>query len=200
MTKKIISAFFAALMVFSFFTVAVQAEDTVETADAIKISDLKAAYEAGEQTVLQPGDIIEVDNDDSGILFFEYALPAKADKAETFSPGEYTYFRDTNQQTGYVVKEIGVGRTTTSNKSGSTNVLIDFANKKEYDFEGWTVVFVYSESNYNEIRVIPTWQIPVLDGWAGFMEMFRDYMKMIIDFFNDYLNGMFAWLKDWGMQ
>ena len=197
MTKKFISVFLAVLMSLSVFSVAAFAEEATESATGAtyKISELLAAFAADTKLVIKPGDTIEIDNDTSEILIFDYETDGK-DGSNSASAAGYKFFRDNDQRTGYTVKAIGE-TTTFADAVDNTNKPIDFANPSEYEFAGWTVKYVYSQSNYNKVIVVATWDIPQLTGWAGFMAMFRGYMKTLVDLLAGFVPKLLEKIKDY---
>jgi len=192
MTKKIISVFLAVLLVFSFTAVAAHAGVDDPSEPATEYTHKMSELEIG--MILQPGDTIEVDNESSSVLIIEYKLPAAADKAETYSENGHAWFKDNNKTTGYAIKAIGE-TTSATDKTGTP--VIDFANRAGYEFKGWELVDTYSESNYNQIWLIPIWRVPALTGWAGFVEMFNGYLKQFVDFLIFYIYDLIGWLSIW---
>ena len=192
MTKKIISIFMAVTLVFGVFGLTAFAGEEpsteVQTGVVHKMSEIMAAYKAGETYLIQPGDTIELDNTTSVILIVDYLTDNK-DGSKSVSDGGYKFFRDNNQRTGYTVKAIGE-TTTYADIADNTDRPIDFSNPNAYAFKSWKVTYAYSESNFNQVKLTAVWDIPVLEGWAGFLTMARSYLKTVIDYFFAYFSDL----------
>jgi len=199
MTKKILSLFLALLIALGVFGIAASAEDVSEpvTEDVSepqvegtvhKMSEILAAFKADETYMVQPGDIIELDDTASEVLIVDYFTDNK-DGSKSVSNGNYKFFRDNNQTTGYTIKAIGE-ETSYAEVPDNTGREIDFSNPFEYAFKGWKVTYAYSESNFNQIKFTAVWEIPVLEGWEGFLAMARSYLKTIIDYLFVYFTDM----------
>ncbi len=195
MIKRIFSVLLVLTLAFGVFGIsAFASEDVTEepTTEAQvgavhKMSEILTAYKANETYIIQPGDTIELDNTVSEILIVDYLTDNK-DGSKSVSDGGYKFFRDNNQITGYTVKAIGEA-TTYADKADNFGKRIDFSNPNGYEFLGWKVTYTYSESNFNQIKLTAMWDVPVLEGWAGFLVMARSYIKIVVDY-------LFAYFAD----
>lgn len=194
MTKRILSALLAFTLLFGACSVAASAEDASEpnSEGAVhKMSEIVAAFKAKETYTVQPGDTIELDETASEVLIVDYLTDNK-DGSKSVSDGKFTFFRDNNQRTGYIVKAIGE-KTTYADDADKPDKEIDFSNPYGYAFKCWKVTYAYSESNFNQIKFTAVWDIPVLEGWEGFLAMVKSYLKTVIDY-------LFAYISDWSKR
>ncbi len=194
MTKRILSALLAFTLLFGACSVAASAEDASEpnSEGAVhKMSEIVAAFKAKETYTVQPGDTIELDETASEVLIVDYLTDNK-DGSKSVSDGNFTFFRDNNQRTGYIVKAIGE-KTTYADDADKPDKEIDFSNPYGYAFKCWKVTYAYSESNFNQIKFTAVWDIPVLEGWEGFLAMVKSYLKTVIDY-------LFAYISDWSKR
>ena len=186
MTKRFLAALLSLSLVFCVFGTTASAADVTEPSGAVhKMSDIKSAFKAGEEYLIQPGDTVELDGTASQILIVDYLTNYK-DGSKSVSDGGYDFFRDNNKTTGYAVKAIG-DETIYADNVDNTGREIDFSNPYSYEFKGWKVTYAYSESNFNQINLTATWEIPVLEGWEGFLVMIRSYLRTFIDYLFAYI-------------
>lgn len=183
-----------------------------------KLADIVAAIESGESYYINPTDTIvlyETEDEDttdavepaegeddgtgteaetpanSDILIVEYTTDFN-DGSESVSAAGYTKFVDYDA-TGYEVLSVGM-RTDFAMKGSakSKNIAIDFQSGLGYAFKGWRVKAVYSGKEFNRVTLVAEWEIPPLEGWQGFLELFRGYMKILIDNITAYFSDLFA--------
>ena len=179
--------------------------DIITTIDAgesyyINATDIILLYETEEEEettdAVEPSEGEEGETEDtttpaySDILIVEYVTDFN-DGSESVSAAGYTKFIDYDES-GYEVLSIGK-RTDYAMKGSarSNNIAIDFQSGLGYAFKGWRVQAVYSGKEFNRVTLVAEWDIPELKGWAGFMELFRGYMKTWIDAFTEYLADLF---------
>ncbi len=219
MLKKIFSFVLATILVFGTVTVTASAEDASEPATdaytpvAHKIADIVATIEEGESYYINPTDTIvlyETEDEEttdavdpadeegtteapaySDILIVEYITDFN-DGSESVSAAGYTKFVDYDAS-GYEVLTVGM-RTEFAMKGSakSKNIAIDFQSGLGYAFKGWRVKAVYSGKEFNRVTLVAEWEIPPLEGWQGFLELFRGYMKILIDNITAYFSDLFA--------
>jgi len=179
--------------------------DIVATIDAgesyyINATDTIVLYETEDEETTAPVEDAEGEEGEdvtdtttptySDILIVEYVTDFN-DGSESVSPAGYTTFIDYDES-GYEV--LSVGKRTDYAMKGSArsnNIAIDYQSGLGYAFKGWRVQAVYSGKEFNRVTLVAEWDIPELKGWAGFMELFRGYMKTWIDAFTEYLADLF---------
>ena len=208
MFKKIFSFVLATILVFGTVTVSAYAEDVTEptteedvyTPVAHKIADIVAEFEDGESYYINPTDTILLYENEEGeteeaayseVLIIEYVTDF-ADGSESVSAAGYTKFVEYTQS-GYKVLEIG--KRTQYAMKGNTkdqNMPIDFESGSGYTFNGWRVKAVYSGKEFNRVTLVAEWEAPELHGWEGFLELFRSYMKILIDAIIAYMGDLFT--------
>ena len=216
MFKKIFSFVLATILVFGTVTVSAYAEDVTEPAIeedvyipvAHNIADIVAEFEDGESYYINPTDTIllyateepeegETEEEEteapaySEVLIVEYVTDFN-DGSESVSAGGYTKFVEYTQS-GYEV--LGIGQRTQYAMKGNTkesNKPIDFESGEGYTFSGWRVKAVYSGKEFNRVTLVAEWEAPELHGWEGFLELFRGYMKILIDAVTAYLGDLFT--------
>ena len=205
--KKILAVLMAVLFAFGMMTVAVSAEDEPEqpayTPVEHKIEAIVEAIESGEEYYLMPTDTIVLPvqkaeeptpeepaaAEDSGAvtdaLIVEY-LPGDGAVSNN-GMSKYADMR----KSGYAVKEIGE-YTDYAYKGAvrNTQYAIDFQNEQGYSFKRWRVTSAYSGKEFSRLTVEAEWDAPVPSGWAGWMSMFRTYLKTFIDSVIAYITGV----------
>ncbi|MCR5484836.1 MAG: hypothetical protein K6F09_04515 [Clostridiales bacterium] len=188
MFKKALSVFLAALVICSFAAIAVSAEAT-----NYKMSEVVSVFNKGKKDVIfVPGDTIELDDTASSQLIITYTYDAD-DGAKAYSENGFTTFCDLEQTSGYAIK--GMGDTVTyADTIDKTDREIDFVSEKEYEFKGWKVKYVYSESNYNKLVVVAVWDVPEAKGWEGFKST---YLKHFVDLLLKYIGEFFLRIGMW---
>ena len=210
------------LGVFAIAAFAEDEEEPAYASVEYKIEDLVAAVEKGEDVFLNPTDVIVLpvkeqtpvedpvtpadgtvaqpvgdepetpaadENAISAVLIVEY-LPGK----DAESGNENTKFVDYDGN-GYAVKGMG-DYTDYAYKSTERreNYAIDYVNANEYAFKTWKIDSIYSGKEFNRIVLVAQWDEPVLTGWAGFMTMYRGYVKTVIDYIIQFLQDWFTQL------
>ena len=221
MTKKLLSVLMAVVLCFGMFAVAVYAEDTTEPEEPetpveayvpveYNIEDILARFEADEDVILMPTDIIRLpgaatdDPDEpedpeevtaeeegegetaeiSSVLIVEYLPGEDAESLQGISK-----FLDF-QGSGYAVRGLQDSTDFVVEKgqqeSGATYA-IDYENAEGYAFKSWSVTGVYSGKEFNRLVLTANWDKPVLSGWAGFKALMRGYLKTFIDYLTGYL-------------